>query len=475
MLFFFHIAKANSDDSVKYFYNSNYCENGTTSPLLVAFYMKERDLIRTLLNFGADPGLADLKTKKCLVELINESYGLDENQHLQMKQLLSDCFMQSIVQNNIKIVRQYLTAGFDLNSTSQFAIGNNNDNNKKLISLPDNNTYLHWAVMYSSEPIVRLLLENGSNVNAVNKYGATSLHECIAKKVTNETKTDQLHMLETLLIYKADPINIKGTSGVYKDMNALDMAMNNKTDSDVYNLMRDFLQDVSSTSSSSLPNSPLSKAGLERQISSGSVIINDSPPKTQTPNTTPTTNNITHSLDMLAKNESSNSNLKTLNRGSTSDLEPIPSWSQVSVNSNQNLNTSSSIRSLLWPHPQHLNLISVKKEDSFDLDDIRAQNMFIYFKPPHTFTYMDIVNKLVTSFSEINFHCIHKPIESPYVSVTIDKTLFSRDNQYSILVTKSKIEINAIDSVALQYAFFTFIQLCKIFKNQSIPSLRVIF
>jgi hypothetical protein len=438
--------------------------------------MKDRDLIRTLLNFGADPGLIDLKTKKCLIELINDSYGLDDNQQLQMKQLLSDCFMQSIVQNNIRNVRQYLTAGFDLNSTSQIMIGNNNNNNnKKLIILPDNNTYLHWAVMYSSEPIVRLLLENGSNVNAVNKYGATSLHECIAKKVTNETKKDQLQMVETLLIYKADPINIKGTSGAYKDMSALDLAMNNKNDNDVYNLMRDFLQDVSSTSSSSLPNSPLSKAGLERQISSNSAILNDSPPKTQTPNSTPTANNITHSLDTLTSNESSNPNFKSSNKASTSDLEPIPSWSQLSANSNQNLNSSSSIRALLWPHPQHLNLISLNKEDSFDLGDITAQNMFIYFKPPHTFTYMDIVNKLVSSFSEINFHCIHKPIESSYISVTIDETLFSRDNQYSILVKKSKIEINAIDSVALQYAFFTFIQLCKIFKSQSIPSLRVIF
>lgn len=76
---------------------------------------------------------------------------------LGMIQLVSDCFMQSIVQSNLTTVRQFLSAGFDLNLA------------ESRCTLPDNNSYLHWAVMYSSEPIVRLLLENGAQINSLNK------------------------------------------------------------------------------------------------------------------------------------------------------------------------------------------------------------------------------------------------------------------------------------------------------------------
>lgn len=36
-----------------------------------------------------------------------------------------------------------------------------------------------------------------------------------------------------------------------------------------------------------------------------------------------------------------------------------------------------------------------------------------------------------------------------------------------------QIEINAIDSESLQYAFFTLMQLCKIYAQSNIPALRV--
>jgi N-acetyl-beta-hexosaminidase len=37
-----------------------------------------------------------------------------------------------------------------------------------------------------------------------------------------------------------------------------------------------------------------------------------------------------------------------------------------------------------------------------------------------------------------------------------------------------QIEINAVDEVALQYALFTFMQLCKIYARTNIPSLRIL-
>lgn len=439
-----------SDENLKYFFNSNYCENGTTNPLLIAYRLKDKDLIRTLLNFGADPGLADLITKKSLIQLIHNEKSTDSNHYNQMMQLLSGCFMQAIVQINIHSLNLFLSAGFELNVAD-----------KKVISLPDENSYLHWAVMYANEPVVRLLLENGANVNVQNKYGATALHECITKKNDN-CKEDCLHMVETLLIYKADPISIKGTHGVFKDLSALDLAFNRyQNDPEMFNLMKDFLSEVSS-SSSSVPNSPSTlitntdntHKPLEKQKSSSSnLLINNT-----------NINNLNDSISSngsIGQNENSSPNNKSIN---SHEFEQFQNWC--------NLNECD-LKSLIWPHPQILTLLNESEEDCFPLTNMKTQPMLIYFKPPHTYQYMDLINKLASAFSGMTFSCIHKPISSAHLAVTINKTLFQQENAYSILVTKSKVEICAANSVALQYAFFTFIQLCKIYSRNAIPSLKV--
>jgi hypothetical protein len=73
-----------------------------------------------------------------------------------MIQLLSDCFMQAIVQSNVVSLRQYIRAGFELNRPGASL-------------LPDGNSYLHWATMYATESVVRLLVESGAEVNCINK------------------------------------------------------------------------------------------------------------------------------------------------------------------------------------------------------------------------------------------------------------------------------------------------------------------
>ena len=148
--------KNSSDEGVKYFFNTNYCENGTSSPLLVAYSLKEKDIVRTLLNFGADPSLKELKSHRSLIDMIREA-----DADPSMVHLVSDCFMQAIVQANVAMIKQYLRAGFDLNAPSSAS------------SLPDANSYLHWAAMYANDSVVRLLIEHGAHVNAVNKYVST--------------------------------------------------------------------------------------------------------------------------------------------------------------------------------------------------------------------------------------------------------------------------------------------------------------
>ncbi|CAF0708130.1 unnamed protein product [Brachionus calyciflorus] len=421
----------NSDESVKYFFNSNYCENETTSPLLIAYHLKDRDLIRTLLNFGADPGLTDSKSKKCLIELINEDDSADAE---PMRQLLSDSFMQSIVQNNLISLAHYLHAGFDVNNSS--------------VSLPDKNSYLHWACMFSNESVVRLLLENGAIINSINKNGATPLHEAILR---NNSKEESLKIIETLLIYKSDALNIKATSGIYKDLCALELAQTrSQTEPEIYNLIKEFLSDVSSVKS--VPHSPITKALSEPTDKTNSAII--------------------HSLDSIsAHNES---NVSSSSRKSISnDLENLQNWSSSSLTPLAEPETKPDLKSQLWPQPQSCTILS--ENERFYLPNTKTQPLFIYFKPPYTYTYMDLINKLASAFSGITFYCIHRPDPKiPYISVSIDKNFFQNQSAYSILVTKSKIEINAIDSVSLQYAFFTFMQLCKIYSRSSIPSLRIL-
>ncbi len=381
---------------------------------MIAYRLKDKDLLRTLLNFGADPSLADTKTRKCLTELILEDKG-DKAMASQMKQLLSDCFMQSIVQINLQSIRQYLRSGFELNNVGES-------------HLPDGNTYLHWAVMYANEPVVRLLLENGANVNVTNKNGAIPLQECIVRKCDASLKLDTLQIIEALLVYKSDPF-IRGTSGVFKDLNSIELALTKQqTDPDIYNLLKDFVNDVISTTSSSLPNSPLRKSidnindslsPRKFSISSNSSMINI--------------------LDTIADSKSQNTSPTFLNGSSKSKIEPehLQNWSSFSTeNSNKSV---SDLASLLWPKPQNLVIISENDQDGFSLTTIKTQPVYIYFKPPYTYLYLDLVNKLASSFSGLTFFCIHKPVETPFVSVTIDKTMFQQESAYSILVKNSKV------------------------------------
>jgi hypothetical protein len=153
-------------------------------------------------------------------------------------------------------------------------------------------------------------------------------------------------------------------------------------------------------------------------------------------------------------------------------IEHMANWVQNQPTQNPDPNPND-IKYLLWPQPQIISVLSEKNEDKFHLTNVKHQPLYIYFRPPHTYAYMDMVNKLASAFSGIVFYCIHKPIDEPYISVTIDESLFQRHDEYSILVTNKKIQINAANSLALQYAFFTFMQLCKIYARHSIPALRV--
>lgn len=153
-------------------------------------------------------------------------------------------------------------------------------------------------------------------------------------------------------------------------------------------------------------------------------------------------------------------------------MDHLNNWVQHAQPFDANNAHEQDLNSLLWPRPQIISLLSDQSE-KFYLSNVKHQPLYIYFRPPHTYAFMDVVNKLASAFSGIVFYCIHKPIQEPHINVSIDGSLFQRHDEYSILVTEKRIDINAANSIALQYAFFTFMQLCKIYARHAIPALRV--
>lgn len=399
----------------------------------MAYTLKDRDILRALLSLGADPSLIDVKHKKCLTQLIKEDTS-NEN----MKQLLNDSFMQAIAQNNLTTLNQFLTSGFELNSSTT--------------CLPDDNTYLHWSAMYSTEPVVRVLLEHGSDVNSVNKFGATPLHECIAKKKldSNEVKAEALAIVETLLAYKADPFSIKGTSGQFKDRTPMDMASDlyhNHQEPAIYNLIKEFNSDSLSTNSSN-PSSPLTKT--YSQSTESYVPKSPSSPKSPQKSflTKTTSVGIINALNSISLNQNgspgSSENVPTLQKTppKCSELEKSFSWSTPLPQMEKDYeNETARLNTLLWPRPQTCIVFDDNTDDDrFLLNDTKSHPMNVFIKPPFTYAYMDFINRIANSFGGMDFMCIHKPppAPTPYITVTIDKTLFQRENAYSLLVTKSK-------------------------------------
>jgi hypothetical protein len=154
------------------------------------------------------------------------------------------------------------------------------------------------------------------------------------------------------------------------------------------------------------------------------------------------------------------------------EFEKLKNWS--GYDEQENSDSDIPWPSALWPPPQICTTLDESESASFSLVNMKTQPVLVYIKPPFTYTYMDFVHKLATAFSNMTFACINKPIDEPHITMSINKDFFQNEKSYSILVKKNIIEIIASDSNSLQYSFFTLMQLCKIFAEKSIPSLRVI-
>uniref|UniRef100_A0AC34R811 Beta-hexosaminidase bacterial type N-terminal domain-containing protein n=1 Tax=Panagrolaimus sp. JU765 TaxID=591449 RepID=A0AC34R811_9BILA len=121
-------------------------------------FLESVDSVRALLSSGANPCVQN-NAGKTAVTLSGHSEAL--------KAAFVQELLQAIATSNLGRVCQLIAAGVNVNSID---------------SPQSRNTPLHYAASYSSDEIVKTLVESGANVNAQNHTGDTPLHDAVVRK-----------------------------------------------------------------------------------------------------------------------------------------------------------------------------------------------------------------------------------------------------------------------------------------------------
>ncbi|XP_014225797.1 uncharacterized protein LOC106651683 [Trichogramma pretiosum] len=178
-------------------------------PLLYASLHDQVDLVRTLLNCGADPAAVDNHGRNALDLAVND----------KIRQIYIEELLRATAASEIERVQQILSSGVDINAWD---------------SETSKNTPLHWAACFGNKSVVQFLTENGSNVNAVNDCGATPLHEAVNR--------GDFEMCQILLISGADPL-VRAIKGTFAAKTAYDIS---KSNASLQALIEKYFTEVSS-------------------------------------------------------------------------------------------------------------------------------------------------------------------------------------------------------------------------------------
>jgi hypothetical protein len=273
----------------------------------------------------------------------------------------------------------------------------------------DANTYLHWACLCSNENTIRFLLENGSDVNAVNKYGVTPMHEFISKR------KQEKDLLVYLLSFRPN-VELKAIEGPFKDKSVLDLC-----DSE-----------------------------LKEFISQTLLATQD------------TTRDADRLLDEA---------LKTSQTPKMFTHEQLANWCSNAdlIDKQATTTTDDDLLKLLWPRPQSVHLIDSNDDNRFQLQE----PFYIFINSSQQSSSIEFFNNLIHGFTKINFVFVYKEPSVPHICIAFEENLFHIENSYLINVKRDRIDISVRDLGALQYAFSTFLQLCTLFSVKHIPVLKV--
>uniref|UniRef100_A0A7M5UUI9 Uncharacterized protein n=2 Tax=Clytia hemisphaerica TaxID=252671 RepID=A0A7M5UUI9_9CNID len=114
------------------------------------------DIVRAILAAGAN----------CTVKNTEDLNPYQYCKSDQMKNVYVGELMQAVSQSRIYRIEQLVSAGIDINSCD---------------GSTSSNSILHWAVSFSDLQTIKLVLDKGGSVNAVNGNGESPLHDAVKR------------------------------------------------------------------------------------------------------------------------------------------------------------------------------------------------------------------------------------------------------------------------------------------------------
>jgi ankyrin repeat protein len=171
--------------------SGGYCCSGET-PLHVASRRGHVEIVKLLLEHGADPNIRDMYGETPLHDAAYWGHAdvvkllLEHGADLSAKNKYGETplFLAIHSEYGTEVAKLLLERGADPNVRS-----------KRM--LYGRRTPLHYAVLGGDVELARLLLEKGANPNAKDEYGETPLHIAVVR--------GDLQMAKLLLQYGADP------------------------------------------------------------------------------------------------------------------------------------------------------------------------------------------------------------------------------------------------------------------------------
>jgi ankyrin repeat protein len=137
-------------------------------------------LIKELLKLGGDPSIVNADNQNCLFLLYSLTFGNNDNSPFggnsnNLSDYVSYNGNESLVSNTVKLFFDSFT---EKSKLTQFI------NNQDINGL----TPLHLSIIRNHIPLVSILLENGANVNILDKHGKTPLHYLFYQNFFNNTQ-----------------------------------------------------------------------------------------------------------------------------------------------------------------------------------------------------------------------------------------------------------------------------------------------
>ena len=151
--------------------------NDHSTPLHIASYFWNVEIVRLLLDHGADP---EANTEG--------NYGAKPLHSLSCGKFKSQ-------EDGVRVAELLLEHGADVNTRRD-----------------DHWTPLHLASLWWKLDVVQLLIHHGAEVNAVDDFGKTPLHEVSQGKSESESQEDGVRIAQLLLDHGAD-VNAKSRAG----------------------------------------------------------------------------------------------------------------------------------------------------------------------------------------------------------------------------------------------------------------------